>query len=100
VPAPTYSRIAGPGTPFVRWELELKAGKRCAVDRARYAGALVVVVHGTLCVRTRAGGRRAFVAGSLLAPCWVEAVTFENPGPGGLVLLGVARRTTISRVDD
>ena len=83
--------------PFDCWVLELGVGERWRVDSGRYAGALVVVVHGTLCIHTSAGAGREFGAGSLLAPCWVDAVAFENPGPEALRLLGIARRTTIAR---
>ncbi|HET7726480.1 MAG TPA: hypothetical protein VFK54_04060 [Candidatus Limnocylindrales bacterium] len=87
-------------TPFESWVLELGAGERCRIDSGRYVGALLVVLHGTLWIHTRAEACGAFGAGSFITPCWVDAVAFENPGPDALRLLGIARRTTIARADD
>lgn len=97
VSAPTPPGRDRPTLPLEWWELELGDGEQCPIDGARSAGMLVIVVRGTLALRTRTGAGRAFRTGSLVAPGWVAAVAFENPGPGALRLLGLSRRTTIGR---
>ncbi len=76
---------------FVRWSLRLEPGEQRPTSADEWAGAFVVIEHGTLQVDCLAGGSRTFVAGDQLALGWLPLRTLRNVGDGEVRLSAVRR---------
>ena len=76
---------------FERWRVAIEPGAERATSAAEWRGALVLVDHGTLEVECRAGGRRRFGRGALLALGCLPVITLRNPGQVPTVVVAVRR---------
>ena len=68
-----------------------------APDAAPAFDAIVLVEHGTLELVGRAGVRRRFAAGDVLALAPLDLSALRNPGAEPVELLAVTRRDEFSR---
>ena len=82
---------------FARRRITLAPRAGLAFDAAAWADAIVRVERGTLELVGRAGVRRRFCAGAVLALAPLALSALRNPGPEPVELVAVTRRDEFSR---
>ena len=82
---------------FVRRRITLAPHAALAFDAAAWTDAIVLVEHGTLELVGRAGVRRHFGAGDVLALAPLDLSALRNPGAAPVALVAVTRRDEFSR---
>ncbi len=82
---------------FARRRITLAPRAALAFDAAAWTDAIVLVEHGTLELVGRAGVRRRFGAGDVLALAPLDLSALRNPGAEPVELVAVTRRDEFSR---
>ncbi len=74
-----------------RTHLALLPGERRPSAPGAWEGALLVIESGTATIECRAGGRRSFTAGSILALTGIDVVAIRNDGLEPLLAVSITR---------
>ena len=82
---------------FARRRITLAPRASLAFDAAAWTDAIVLVERGTLELVGRAGVRRRFGAGAVLALAPLDLSALRNPGAEPVELVAVTRRDEFSR---